>query len=234
MTNKFKEFAKKPAFSLFGIIGAIIICGGCLITAIGYRGPSGQLYSLFTHFISELGGVGESELAIVFNVSIIVGALMFGIFIAGLWFYFTSIWGRIGTILGVFSSINGALVGVFPYDVAIIPHGLTAMGFFYGGMFTVIFYTIAIFVEKNTQLPKYLAYFGIIGAVIFFIFNFSLTGFADMFSGEIPEVFSIEDFRPEGYWDIATFEWLALLSVVFWMCLTSITVGRMNKRMIEK
>jgi hypothetical protein len=235
MVNKFEEFTKRPTYSLFGIVGAIIICVGCLITAIGYVGPLGQRYSLFNYFISELGGGIESEWAIVFNISIFVGALMFGVFNAGLWFYFKSKWGKIGCIFGVFSSIAGALVGVFPFDGNIIAHGLSAMGFFYGGMFTVIFYTIAIFVEKNSNLPKYLGYFGIIGAVIFIIFNFTLSGFSTIFSeGGMPEDFSIDDIRVDGIWDFATFEWLALLSVIFWMCLTAIAILRMNNRTIVK
>lgn len=230
--NKFEEFARKPAFSLFGIVGFGITIAGCLITDLGYRGQNYPHYSMFNYFISELGGVQTSELAIVFNISLIIGASLMVIFLAGLIFHFTSKIGKFGCIVGVISGIMGALVGVYPFDVNIMAHGLVAMGFFYGGMFCVIILTIRLFLEKNTPFPGILKVIGIIAAGLFILFNLSLSEFAQIFSGDAPEIsedFSIDDFRP-AFWPMALFEWLATLGVLVWIFASAIALGQINSK----
>jgi hypothetical protein len=71
---------------------------------------------------------------------------------------------------------------------------------------------------------------GVIGSIIFLIFNITIGEFASIFSGEsMPTDFSIDDFRPQGFWAIAFFEWLSLLSVLAWMGVASIEIGKINK-----
>jgi hypothetical membrane protein len=227
--NKFKQIIHDPKFSLFGMIGVFIIGIGCAISAIFYRGPTGQLYSLFNYFISELGGVVESEQAIFFNGGVFLGGILLVIFLCGLYVHFPSKIGKAGCIVGVIAGINGALVGLFPYDVNILIHAITAFAFFYGGMLTTILLSIALFLDKNSPFPKYLGILGLIGAIIFGIFNFATGDFASVFSEEaLPETFTIDDFRPSGFWAMAFFEWLSLLSILLWMFIAALELRKIN------
>ncbi|MCK5143623.1 MAG: hypothetical protein KAQ77_07620 [Candidatus Heimdallarchaeota archaeon] len=46
------------------------------------------------------------------------------------------------------------------------------MSFFYGGMITVLLFSILIFVDKKNSLPKWLGLFGLLVAIIFALFIF--------------------------------------------------------------
>ena len=99
-----------------GLIGASVIAIGSVVTALAYTGSKGQSYSPLNHFVSELGQLSVSRLAVVFNTSLIVGGVCFVVFILGLaaagqgWLRY--VYGLVGVIAG----IGGALVGVFPMD----------------------------------------------------------------------------------------------------------------------
>jgi hypothetical membrane protein len=224
--TKVVKFIKGPIFPLFGIMGTTIIGLGCLIAAIAFNGPLGQSYSMANYFISELGGVQESELAIAFNLGVFLGGLILVVFMGGLFFYFTTKIGKFGSILGIFSGISGALVGIFPFDVNIGVHGLVAMCFFYGGMITVILMTIGLFLEKEHPYPFLLKALGIISGVFFIIFNFAMGDFAAIFSEPTEtldlENMSIDNFRPTGLWLMALFEWLSLVGMLVWIFATGV------------
>ena len=49
------------------LAGVFVLVSGIAITALTYRGTQGERYSLLNHSISELGEVGVSRLAWVFN-----------------------------------------------------------------------------------------------------------------------------------------------------------------------
>ena len=70
----------KTIISISGLVGSIIVSLGSLITALFYHGEQGEKYSLFNHYISELGQYGVSQLALLFNISLIVGGLFFFVF----------------------------------------------------------------------------------------------------------------------------------------------------------
>ena len=99
-----------------GLIGSSVIAIGSVVTALAYTGSKGQSYSPLNHFVSELGQLSVSRLAVVFNTSLIVGGVCFVVFILGLaaagqgWLRY--VYGLVGVIAGIF----GALVGVFPMD----------------------------------------------------------------------------------------------------------------------
>jgi hypothetical membrane protein len=58
-----------------GFIGAAAITLGALITGLAYTGTAGERYSPLNHWVSELGEVGVSEQASVFNLGLIIGGL---------------------------------------------------------------------------------------------------------------------------------------------------------------
>ena len=56
-----------------GITGSLVVLV-CLVTAmVVYRGKNGERYSIWRHFVSELGEVGVSKFAWVFNAGLIIG-----------------------------------------------------------------------------------------------------------------------------------------------------------------
>jgi hypothetical membrane protein len=231
--GEFNDFTKGTIFPWSGIIGTIVTSLGCFIATLGYKGSSGEPYSILNYFISELGAVHTSELAIAFNLGVLIGGLMLTVFMAGLFGYFTTKIGKFGSILGTISGICGALVGLYPMDGDIATHGLTAMGFFYGGMFTVIILTIALFLEKDPQYPLLLKILGIVCAVFFFIFNVVLGEFASIFSGSNTDIdlnnISLDSVRPQGIWWMALFEWLSLMGMLVWIFALSLFFTKINK-----
>ena len=52
-----------------GLIGASVIAVGSVVTASPTRGSKGESYSPLNHFVSELGELAVSRLAVVFNLA---------------------------------------------------------------------------------------------------------------------------------------------------------------------
>lgn len=71
-------------YAYFGLAGAMVVLLCALVTALFYSAPAGEPYSLLNHFISELGEVGVSLLAWLFNLGLIAGSLLFIPFSLGL------------------------------------------------------------------------------------------------------------------------------------------------------
>ena len=67
-----------------GLIGATVMTLGALLTGIVYRGKAGETYMPFSHWVSELGERGVSQLAPAFNVSLMIGGILFAVFMTGL------------------------------------------------------------------------------------------------------------------------------------------------------
>ncbi len=118
MTNQInsdrnREVQLMPRMAAFsGFLGPLVIAAGILISALGYSGVEGQAYSLRNHFVSELGQLGVSRLALVFNLSLVVGGILNTIFLTALALQVPG-WPRYLTLLlGLGASICGTLVGV--------------------------------------------------------------------------------------------------------------------------
>ena len=217
MNNKIELFYKKFPLYIWGYIGIAIISIGSLITAIFYKNIIGERYSLLRYFISELGEVGISKLAFVFNWGLIISGIPIIIFMFGLGLRFKTILGYISSAVGIYASINYLLVGVFPMDVNIEAHIFTAMSYFYGGMLAIILFSITIFLDKKSILPKYVGWLGIGVAGIFASFLFLPLN--SMQAGE----FSLDptiSARPNIWW-LAFFEWLVFFGVLLWIGLVS-------------
>ncbi len=223
-------FAKHP-HEYFGIVGCGIIAVACVITAIGFTGYADEPYSMFNHFISELGFVGESELAWVFNVGLIVGAPIVGIFLVGTRATIPSRLGGLGRIIGIVTAIGGAGVGVFPADVNIIGHGITAMTFFFGGCLTVGIFSLAIFLQKEPRVNKRLSLLG--AGVVFSFAAFLSILFGGGNPGQLSDIMGALSQPREPFMLTAFLEWLPLLGVLAWITLTALDGLKRRRNQIK-
>ncbi len=135
----------------FGIIGCLIIMLGAVIPAITYIGRKKERFSAFNHFISELGELDVSKNARFFNLSLILGGIFLIPFMVGLGSKLDSLWGKLGILAGIWTSISVVCVGFFPMN-NLEPHTKAAISYFRGGLVTVLSFALAIQLQPNGQL----------------------------------------------------------------------------------
>lgn len=204
-------------FPHFGWAGSALILLGCLAAALPYRGRDGETYSLLNHFISELGEVGVSRLARVFNAGMILGGLLFLPFIGGLGVTLRSTWGYLGMAAGLLAAGSAILVGVFSME-RLEPHRRAAMTFFRSGLLTVIFFTVAVFAQRAGQrvIPLGVNFFGIlaIGAYSAFLVIVSRKQNKKGQENYLLDP-TAKKVRPR-FWRTAFLEWLLFFSTLAW------------------
>lgn len=195
-----------------GIVSAGAIGVGSVVAAVVYRGADGEPYSPLNHFVSELGELAHSELARVFNVSLIVGGVCFAVFMSGL---AACRPGRLRLIaggVGVVAGIGGSFVGVFPMDY-VRQHGLAAMTFFNLGWIAVGLASADFVLHRDPRFPRGLAIAGLASVAAFIGFLRELDASTDASGGVAsPEV------RPD-VWALPTLEWLTIIGIVGWVML---------------
>jgi hypothetical membrane protein len=208
------------ATPVFGILGAFIISIGIIISAATYQGRAGEGYSFLNHFVSELGEIAHSELALAFNLGLFVGGIFLLVFLLGLSFYIGGWFGWVLGLMGTVTSISGALVGIFPMD-NLEPHFRVAMTFFYMGlMITIVFSVYVLFLDRRNLFNRWLSVPGLLSAAAFFYFLF-------MTDPIVPEESPIEGLfralenRPN-IWETAVFEWVVVFTILGWILSLSI------------
>lgn len=223
MTSPLKWIVKdgkvNTAGSLLGILGPLTICLGILISALAYTGVEGQNYNLLNHFVSELGEIGISRLAILFNLALILGGIFNTGFLTWLPFQITG-WTRFPLLLiGILTAVFGSLVGVFPMN-NLNQHIFFALGFFNLGLLTSFLYTLIFLFGKNHSLPRWLAIPGFLNTLNFLIF----TNFPDQFEEGIDfqeGMGGLLKNRPD-FIPLALMEWIVILGVVAWFLILGI------------
>ncbi len=212
-----------------GFLGPAILILGSLITAIPYRGKEGESYSILNHFISELGEVGVSTLAPVFNTSLILGGLILVIYVTGLGLYIHTKKAYIATAFGIFSCISCSLLGLFPTNNPSI-HDALADSFFYSGLVATTLFTLGIMFDRENRVSKWLG----VPAII------TVAGFASFLM--IPEAASltrVQSLHPHqltrpDIWPTTISEWSVFISGIAWFVLTSIYLMTKEPRRLQK
>ena len=139
-------------FPLFGILGTLIIILGIGTSALHYQGKQGERFSVLNHFISELGEVGISPSAGLFNLGMILGGLTLVPYMVGLGFWFDSLAGWLGSATGVVAVLAVAAVGIFPVN-NLAAHVRAAMTYFRSGLIMVFFFALAILFQPASLHP---------------------------------------------------------------------------------
>lgn len=210
-----------------GFIGPLIIIIGSLLTAFAYTGKLGEPYSFLNHFISELGEVGVSEWALVFNVSLFVGGLCITGFMLGAARLFNNLYGIIFGILGLITGLSGSLVGIFPMN-NLDAHIVVAMWFFRAGLVSSAVFAVYVLVSKQKQFSRWTSIPAASISIITFIFLFVLEPAT---TGENPLVLTID--RP-AFWANALLEWGIFLAIMVWVLASSYNLYSQEKKLREQ
>lgn len=214
--------ARTPSDSLAiaaGIAGSLVMMVTAVTTALVYRGKQGESFSPLNHFVSELGELGVSELAWLFNAGLMLGGVAFVVFILGL---AATRSGRLRyayAVTGITAGIGGSLVGVFPMNV-LATHSTVATTFFVFGLLTVLLGSIDVWRRPDPRFPGWLAILGALDAVAF-------AAFLALMSQERSGLAS-PDTRPE-IWPLTIFEWLCLMGIMAWTFLAALTWWRATR-----
>lgn len=204
----------KQKFPLFGISASILLLIGFLVPQKDFRNIEGQTYAILNHFISELGWVGVSKHAFIFNLCLICSGLLYAIFTYGLVRQFGGFWSKITGRLGILSSLSVTLVGIFPIQsspVAFVFHLIAGLMFFVFAFLTFISALFMLFFDTNKIIPKshLLVYLVVPLYIIPWLnleYDYKLFQYVDMLEVKIIN-------RPE-VWIYSAIEWaLAILAL---------------------
>ena len=221
MVSRRRGFDRLAAWA--GIVGASVIGIASVVTAVAYRGSDGEQYSPLNHFVSELGELAHSELASMFNLSLIVGGVCFAIFMSGLAASRPGWLRLLAGGFGVLAGVGGALVGVFPMDAGTV-HVLAASTFFNFGWIAVGLASLDFVVHRDRRFPRWLAIVGAITVAAFIGFLREVPGNATA-GGQLAN----PDIRPE-FWAFPALEWLTIAAILSWVLLVSACWLRAGQR----
>jgi hypothetical membrane protein len=214
MTSRLVQFGPAAGFigSAFFVI-ASVVAGGF------YLGTQNEAFSPLNHWVSELGEMGVSRLALVFNVGLFVGGLALALFFFALGRMRHSRLANIYVLVGVIAGVSGALVGVFPMNNRSI-HIVFAMGFFVLGWVAVGLASYDIWRRPEPRFSRWLPALGALTVTVFLLF----------LSVYIPYLYTgTGDDRPD--LSVATvLEWLVLIGIIGWVLVASFTWWRRGGR----
>jgi hypothetical membrane protein len=204
-------------FRFIGTLGPSILLVAILVSAFIYQGHLQEKYSPLNHYISELGEVGISKGAILFNISIVLSGLLLLPTIVKLGTLFQTIFGWLGTIAGVLAALGVIGVGLFPVN-KLNPHNHAALLFFRSGLCMIILFGLAILVQQPDHIfiPKWLDAIGILAVVfyIWFLILLSLRTRKQVTGNSL----SSETSTPRPSFDlIPTLEWAIFFTTIVWL-----------------
>lgn len=201
-----------------GIAGALIIAAACVGSALAYSGKSGQPYSPLNHFVSELGEVGVSPWAAVFNAALLIGGAGMAAALAGITMRLRGpIRYGFGTC-GLAAGLSGMAVGLFPMNDFHF-HALAAVIFFNTGWIAVALFSIYVSRPQQEICPRWMAFTGLPSIVSFLVFIY-------LMKDESLDAFAHPGaFRP-AVWPLTIFEWLVIACVLVWIIAVSVQLNR--------
>ncbi|HEY8135276.1 MAG TPA: DUF998 domain-containing protein [Candidatus Limnocylindrales bacterium] len=198
-----------------GFIGSAFFAIASLIAGVFYVGTQSEPFSPLNHWVSELGEMGVSSLALVFNIGLFVGGLALALFFFALGRLRSSRLASVYVIVGIVAGVSGALVGVFPMNNRSI-HIVFALGFFVLGWVAVGLASLDIWRRPEARFSRWLPALGALTVAVFLLF----------LSVYIPYLYTgTGSDRPDV--SIATvLEWLVLIGIMGWVLVASATWWR--------
>lgn len=208
---------RSGALPLVAGIGGPALVGGCaLVTALAYRGRSGEPYSALNHWISELGEQDVSQRAAVFNGGAVIGGMCLSALMASLAATRRGRLARAYGPIGAIGGVAGTLVGLFPMN-RIIPHAITSISFFNLTALAIALASADFARRPDDRFGRVEAGFGVLSTAAFVAFGivaFDAIRRQGLAALEAPVV--RETVSP-----LTTLEWASLLSFMAWILATS-------------
>jgi len=211
-------------YPYFGLTGSLVVIAAVIISGLVYRGPNGERYSSLNHFISELGQVGISRAAGVFNYGLIIAGILLLPYLVGLALVLNNAWAIPAAIAGVWATLSCALIGLFPMN-NIKAHIKAAVSFFRAGLVTMVLYSISIFAQpvESEIIPKGMIWIGVMASLVDAVFlkypDRAAKQDTDM---DVLDTSKLVE-RPK-VWMAAVLEWAVLASTMLWFLATSLAL----------
>jgi hypothetical membrane protein len=198
-----------------GFIGSAFFAIASLIAGVFYVGTEREAFSPLNHWVSELGEMGVSSLALMFNIGLFIGGLALALFFFALGRLRNSRLASVYVIVGVVAGVSGALVGVFPMNNRSI-HIVFALGFFVLGWVAVGLASFDIWRRPEARFSRWLPALGAVTVAVFLMF----------LAVYIPYLYTgTGSDRPDV--SVATvLEWLVLIGIMGWVLVASATWWR--------
>ncbi len=212
------------AYRYFGLAGSSCILLAVCLSMRGYTGKRGEPYSIFNHYISELGEVGVARSAPIFNAGLMVGALLLMPFVVGLGLAIDNLWAKLGLLAGVGAAGACLLVGVFPMNKLAL-HTQAAMAYFRLGLATILFFGVSFMFQLAGRevVPWWANGFTVLSVLAYssFLLLPVFRPVSEQALGMLnPEVLSQ---RPRFWW-LATLEWLVFFSTMLWFLCVALVI----------
>jgi hypothetical membrane protein len=189
------------------LLALVAPAAGALSATLAYRGKHGEPYAAMHQFVSQLGEVGVSANARVFNASLILAGMALAAFALGLGILLRSRWSHIGAVLGAPAGLACAMVGVLPMNEPRI-HNLAASCCFNCLLTMIASFSLAIWEDEQRTLPRWLVIPGVLTMV-------SLAFLA-----------SLRHFLP-------VLEWTVVFTMLTWLALTTAALSRESNVLIR-
>jgi len=202
---------------IFGFLGTGLIVLAVVFPMILYHGKLGERFSVLNHFISELGEVGVSRSAWIFNTGLLLAGLLMLPYVIGLGIAFGSLLGWLGTAAGIIAVLSVAAVGVFPMN-NFKPHKTAAMTYFRAGLVMVFFFGLAILFQPSGKviIPQAANMLSLLAFLAYGAFLvWPLTRKKEQKVTDILDP-QQEPERPR-IWALPALEWLVFFSTIAWL-----------------
>ena len=203
---------------LLGLASVAVILTGMVVTAVPYRGYSGEAYSPLNHFVSELGEVAASRLAWVFNLGIILGGLGLGSFLMLVSRELTGRYRSAFAVAATVAGVSGTLVGVYPMDY-LTTHRVVSLAFFLSGWIVAAIFSLWLLTGPKPRFSRLLLAPG--GLVV--ALSLTFIGVYSTYHPASPDARILD--RP-GVWTVPLLEWASLLSLLLWLACVALVLLR--------
>ena len=202
---------------IFGFAGTALIVLAVFYPMLVYRGKRGERFSMFNHFISELGEVGVSPAAWAFNSGMLLSGLVLLPYVFGMGLAMRSLWGWLGTGAGIIAVLGVAAVGIVPMN-NIKTHAAAAITYFRAGLLMVLFFGLAIiFPHAGGRVVPPAA--NLLSLLAFVAYGAFLTLPLAKKGHKRPSEILDPGLTPERprVWAMAILEWLVFFSTIAWL-----------------
>jgi hypothetical membrane protein len=202
-----------------GLFSVAVILAGMIITAIPYRGLDGEAYSPLNHFISELGEIGASHLAWVFNLGIVSGGVGLGTFLLLVSRRLDGRFRKPMLAAALVAGAGGVAVGMYPMDYPTV-HLVASLTFFLSGWITAALFSAWQLRRTRPGFTRLLVLPAALNVAVSWVFIVVYGGWRPgSGDGKIID-------RPD-FWSVPALEWASLLTLLLWLACLAIVVRRL-------